>query len=168
MLERRLETTTLALAPLAVLLCVPFGQPETADDVEAEAAQEVEVYRGSFRSLNGSGVRGEVTVRRSGARLTVRVSARGLPPGAHAQHITTGPTCESYGESAVALDMSLGTIEGAFTFPTTEGRNGRLTYYQEGSHPVFREWDLADRTVVLHAGAPGEPAACAELGKRSE
>lgn len=136
-----------------------------------EAPQEAaEVYRGSLEPLDDSGVEGKVVVQRKGEQLSVRVSARGLASGNHGQHIHEGASCEEFGGIAVPLDKSLGTVEDGFggEFPGTEGESNVLTYDQKGSNPSFAELDLANSTVVVHAGVPGAPAACAELAEVRE
>lgn len=140
---------------------------ETLDRGQEAAA---EIYRGSLGPVNGSGVEGEVVVQRKGEQLSVRVNARGLSSGQHGQHIHDGDTCESPGGIAVPLDNSLGEIESGFggEFPATEGESGTLTYNQKGSNPDFAELDLANSTVVVHAGVPGAPVACAPLAEQGE
>lgn len=145
----------------------------TGDRVQEEdQGQEAsaEVYRGTLGPVDGSGVEGEVVVQRKGEQLSVRVNARGLSSGEHGQHIHAGDTCESPGGIAVPLDNSLAEIESGFggEFPATEGESGTLTYNQKGSNPDFAQLDLANSTVVVHAGVPGAPVACAPLARQGK
>lgn len=161
-----------SLVALAALAGLTLGWGPAVETARAqgqgEKAQQAEVYTGMFQPVGNSGVEGKVQVQRQGEKLAVRVSARGLSPGAHGQHIHEGESCEAFGGIAVPLDNSVGTLEDGFggEFPSTEGESEVLTYNGSGSNAQFADLDLGNMVVVMHAGAPGGAVACAELGRK--
>jgi len=157
-----------AVATLAGLSPGSQGAVDTARAQAQGSGQQAEVYTGQLQPVGDSGVEGTVQIQSMGEQLRVRLNATGLSSGAHGQHIHQGSSCESAGGIAAPLDESLGTIEEGFggTFPSTEGESGTLSYSQTGSNPAFADLELADRVVVVHAGAPGGAVACAELEKK--
>lgn len=154
-----------SLAAVAALfgLMIGWGAVETAH--AQGQGQKAQVYTGKLQPVGNSGVQGQVQVQKMGEELGVRLNARGLSSGEHGQHIHEGASCDSFGGIAVPLDLSLGTLEDGFggQFPATEGESDALTYNEKGSNSAFADLDLANMTVVVHAGAPGGAVACAEL-----
>lgn len=132
---------------------------------ESSRTGETEVYHGVFRPLGTARVRGEVTVRRAGERLSVRVRAHGLPRGEIGQQIHAGESCADLGPISVHLDGTIGAIESGAggPYPSVPREGGRLVYDGEGVNPAFGGLDLAQSSVVLREGAPGLPIGCAEL-----
>ncbi len=152
-----------SLAAVAALAGLALGW--VAVEPAHGQGQKAQVFTGKLQPVGNSGVQGQVQVQKMGEQLGVRLNARGLSQGEHGQHIHEGGTCDSFGGIAVPLDESLGTLEDGFggQFPSTEGESGSLTYNQKGSNAEFAGLDLANMTVVVHAGAPGGAVACAEL-----
>lgn len=157
----------LPAALLAVFLPLWACGQETNGGGSGEAAADttVESYSGTFRSLSGSHVRGKVTIRRVGERLSVRIEARGLPRGEVGQQLHSGAACGEWSAVAWHLDRPLGDAGTQLggPYPVVQTKGGRLAYDREAKAPGIRDLDLANATVVLHDGSPGLPVACAEL-----
>lgn len=150
---RSLLTTKLILAFALVLLGCQAGMAlDRSSDGSDESGPDEEMieYQADLRPLRDSGVSGTVSFRTAEGtgHVQVQLTADGLGPGKHSQHIHRNAECPTYGPVLMPLDP----------FPRA-GVNGTIHYHHLG---IEKPSDLADRTVVLRA-ADGVPVACGAI-----
>ncbi|MCP9201360.1 hypothetical protein MKO06_15730 [Gramella sp. GC03-9] len=140
---------------------------------------KAKTYTVNFGELNGSGVSGMAELVLDGANLTVRISASGLEPGAHAQHIhgfvedkrnskcppesadTDGNGLISVAEGAPFYG---GILLSLTPFPEAD-ENGDLEYEMTFEDVTKDLTPLQNKAIVLHGmdGMPFLPVACGQI-----
>ncbi|MUP46580.1 hypothetical protein E0K83_12610 [Gramella sp. BOM4] len=140
---------------------------------------KAKTYTVNFGELNGSGVSGMAELVLDGVNLTVRISASGMEPGAHAQHIhgftenkgnsqcppesadTDGDGLISVGEGAPFYG---GVLLALTPFPEADEDGNiefEMTYYDVTKDIT----PLQNKSIVLHGmdGMPSLPVACGQI-----
>lgn len=142
-------------------------------------AANAKMYSVNFGELNNSGVSGTAELILDGVNLTVKISASGLEPGSHAQHIhgfvenkgnsecppasadTDGDGLISVGEGAPFYGGVLLTLQ---PFPEAD-ENGNIDFEMTFENVTKDITPLQNKAIVLHGmdGMPSLPVACGQI-----
>ena len=183
-----LSTVTLSLLFIFIVGCskeeMGTEEIQTADahydpnEIPNNGAK-AKLYQVNFAELNNSGVTGMAELVLDGVNLTVRISASGLQPGSHAQHIhgfvennrnsdCPPASADTDGDGLISVGEGVpfyGGVRLALTpFPEADADGNiefEMTYYN-----VTKEiTPLQNKTIVLHGveGMPSLPVACGQI-----
>lgn len=146
-------------------------------------AEKAKRYTVNFGELNESGVSGTAELILDGVNLTVKVSASGLEPGAHAQHIhgfmeneknskCPPPSADTNDDGLITLDEGA-PFYGGVLLPLTDAEgnfpeadeNGDLEYEMTFENITKDLTPLQNKAIVLHGmdGMPFLPVACGQV-----
>ncbi|QYA25571.1 superoxide dismutase family protein [Gramella sp. MT6] len=140
---------------------------------------KAKMYTVNFGELNSSGVAGTAELTLDGVNLTVKISASGLEPGAHAQHIhgftanegnakcppasadVDGDGLITVGEGAPFYGGILLTLQ---PFPEAD-EDGNLEFEMTYENVTKDITPLQNKAIVLHGmdGMPSLPVACGQI-----
>ncbi len=150
----------------------------TPNDIPNNGKKEKN-YTVSFGELNDSGVSGTAELILKGVDLTVKISASGLEPGAHAQHIhgfsenernskCPPPSADMNGDGLITLDEGAPFYGGVLlplkAFPEAD-ENGNLEYEMTFEDVTKDLTPLQNKSIVIHGmnGMPFLPIACGQI-----
>lgn len=142
-------------------------------------AAKAKIYSVNFGELNNSGVSGTAELILDGVDLTVKISASGLEPGSHAQHIhgfTEDERNSKCPPSSADVDNDglITVTEGApfyggvllplQPFPEAD-ENGNIDFEMTYENVTKDITPLQNRAIVLHGmnGMPFLPVACGQI-----
>lgn len=140
---------------------------------------KAKMYTVNFGELNNSGVSGTAELVLEGVDLTVRISASGLQPGTHAQHIhgfvenkrnsdCPPPSADTDGDGLISVGEGVpfyGGIRLALQpFPTAD-EDGNIDFEMTFYDVTKEITPLQNKTIVLHGveGIPSLPVACGQI-----
>ena len=140
---------------------------------------KAKTYMVSFGELNNSGVSGTAELILNGVDLTVKISASGLEPGAHAQHIhgftenKRNSTCppssaDSDGDGLISVGEGAPFYGGILLplqpFPEADAE-GNIEFEMTFEDVTKDLTPLQNKAIVLHGveGMPFLPVACGQI-----
>ena len=142
-------------------------------------AAKAKMYSVNFGELNESGVTGSAELVLDGVNLWVKISASGLEPGTHAQHIhgfvenkgnseCPPASADTDGDGLISVGEGVPFYGGIRLplepFPTAD-ENGNIEFEMTFYDVTKEITPLQNKTIVLHGveGMPSLPVACGQI-----
>ena len=142
-------------------------------------AAKAKMYSVTFGELNESGVTGSAELVLDGVNLWVKISASGLEPGTHAQHIhgfvenkgnseCPPASADTDGDGLISVGEGVPFYGGIRLplepFPTAD-ENGNIEFEMTFYDVTKEITPLQNKTIVLHGveGMPSLPVACGQI-----